>query len=329
MPNTRSRPADCPLVQQISNEKKQRLSKCANCFESITGESYVVCSDCGLEVHCKKSCSGYTSIEIQRNETINVFKCNKCSKRDGEVEMESDAAENGDHDERILSKIYKELVSCRQDLYELRRENAILREQNSVIISSISSIEHFSQKIVNSNHRNLQHGGAGRSERGRRKTPSRERGRSDRRKVDFVGLDKSQRTPLSTPKNNNNNNQRNVNSRVIHDDKIDQSRRSQILASLPTTKIKLYSKNVFVSLKNSEANSEIVFKHLKKNNVQVSKVTAIIPKYDHYRCFVITCKDLDFNDVMNPDLWYENSVVKEFTGSILVEKTIDSFPNNA
>lgn len=337
MASTRSRTLELsPSVSTLA-EKKQKQSVCANCSEYINSASYVVCSGCNLEVHCKKKCSGYTSSEIQRNEIINTFVCNSCSRKaeDEDVMLVEETDVNNGACMKLLSRIFKELISCREEMSDLKRDNQELRRQNAVILTTLNN---FTSKMSISNNKvNSQNVIRGRSPRRPSREGSQNRSnsssRKDRRKspgdgrrVNFDSLHGSQSKPSARRHAYNNTRNLNSNVRIVHDANVDLTKRSQILSSLPVSRIKICNKNIFVSLKNSEANSEIVHNHLRKNGVNVIRVTRIRSKYDYYRCFVITCTDLDHNDVVNPDLWHENSVVKEFNGNILSDKTIDCYP---
>lgn len=71
-----------------------------------------------------------------------------------------------------------------------------------------------------------------------------------------------------------------------------------------------------------------IYNHLKNYNFDVNKVSRIETKYDYYRCFVIECTDLEFEDLINSNIWHVNTKIKEFIGDIdpVKVKERDVFP---
>lgn len=101
-----------------------------------------------------------------------------------------------------------------------------------------------------------------------------------------------------------------------------------MLTSLPIRKVKHCSINLLLTMYDCDAESKDIFTHLKKQKFEIYKVSRITTKGDSYRCFVIECSDLEFEEIINSEYWHPNTRLTIFRSQLFPERVIESHPRN-
>ncbi|XP_018497542.1 uncharacterized protein LOC108865217 [Galendromus occidentalis] len=285
---------------------QRRTPLCASCGESLYDTSRIACSTCTDWTHARKACSGLSTAEARREIMIVNFKCARCTTL-GELK-ETEPMEEGTTTQATLILILSELRDCKSKIVNLQEDNRLLRKENAEIRITLTQLRTKTAPPP------TKHESRGRS-RQRKQTESETHARAPQRPRSILRNSPTAQPPSNRKeprtKTKTSNKHRPSEGLVVSEASYaNEDAKKKLERALPVAKVKYCTRKLIVTLYNSAATAENVLNHLKSNQCTADRVIRIKTKTktDSYRCFVIQCSDLDFEEIHNNEqLWHPAS----------------------
>lgn len=326
------------ISEVCSSAVKRNRVLCLNCKQLIYSrkETSLKCTMCADWIHLR--CSTLTSADLQDKDKLNAVKCIPCTAGE-EEDMEQEGAISAveannpslDHGAILLKQILAELKAIKKSMKNLENENAELKasvmsltDTNNRLVKQVAVLQR-SANIGNRQNRSESRVRLAtdvlekpmtqkRSSLQRNRSPSSIRGNSMRRTHGVVP-DQRKRNMLI----------KRVDRRSIPSP---EESPPPTRPRLPTTRTRIQTRKLHISNMCETVTAEAVYKHV----VAYGKVHPITVKKLRNRAggngsrFFIEVLDIDYDNIINDELWENDTEIAFYRGPLRADLVMESFP---
>lgn len=322
---------------------------CAHCKLNIDTTSRIPCTKCNKLFHGKRSCSGLTVLDFKNDSITKNYICNECKESD-QLDVNMSEINDDEPDPKVLKMVLMKILTelrisnakiddLRKDYLELKQENGELKTLMSKKFNQIMKTTSYSKPNEQFIPSPSDDSGRSRStKRSNSRTRPGERKRSRSTSIKWrIPIARNKETKMVSnvsnvdKRNRDGRGSKNVKSfqvsRTVEEYQSDDVKR-RTMASLPISKVKHCKINLLLTVYDCEADSKAILTHLKKQNFEIYKVSRITTRGDNYRCFVIECSDLEFEEIIDSPYWHPNTRLTIFKSKLNQERVLESHPKN-
>lgn len=322
-------------VNPRGGKLQRRQPPCPVCHESVSvtdkKRNLVQCRRCDLWVHVA-TCTDLTATDLINKRVTGMFACKGCLLN---IEAELDADDGSRQQSQppsdgVISRILSEVLALRKETFELKKlipQVEKLREENA-------ELRHFVLKMSLPRNASRAADKWHTPSKQRSRRPVNKHGSPQTARAASVRFPKRALTPRATPSlshalsRNSDREWKTVNGgkRTQRTLCVEKKREASDGPRLPRSNVRLYNRRVLVVLRDTDVDSEGLFKYLRENTVEADTVIGLKQKHDHYRSFVVECNEMVADRLFDESLWDTGTLVKEYDGAPRHDKISSCFP---
>lgn len=317
---------------------KRNRVLCRNCRNIIYSrkETSLKCTVCADWIHLR--CSALTSADLHDKEKIDAVKCEFCASKEDEEIQNEETMSVGESDNPCLEERMPLLRQILAELKAIKRSMRNLENENSELKISVMSLAEANDRLAkqvavlqrNANTRNYRNRSESRvrlasdvmQKQASQKQFSSQRNRSLSRSRGYSrqhshGIDRDPRKSKSLIK------------RVEH--RTNPGTEVSTLSTkpkLPTARTRIQTRKLHISNMCDSVTAEAVYKHVVTHgNVHPLTVKRLRNRTGGYGSrFYVEVLDVDYDKVINDELWENDTVISFYRGPLRTDFVIDSFP---